>query len=74
MVTMDVYGHLFPSVAEALTDGLDAVLVAAREAPAAVPLVIASRRAATASCSRRPTPGCARGSSLAMRLRGRHER
>jgi integrase len=34
-VTMDVYGHLFPSVAEALTERLDDVFRAARDAPAA---------------------------------------
>ena len=32
-VTMDVYGHLFPSVAEALTERLDEVFRAARDAP-----------------------------------------
>lgn len=39
-VTMDVYGHLFPSVAEALTERLDDVFRAARLiAPAAPPTV-----------------------------------
>jgi integrase len=32
-ITMDVYGHLFPSVAEALTERLDEVFLAARSAP-----------------------------------------
>jgi integrase len=36
-VTMDVYGHLFPSVAEALTERLDDVFRAACDAPAATP-------------------------------------
>ncbi len=35
-VTMDVYGHLFPSLAEALTERLDEVFVAARHAPSQV--------------------------------------
>lgn len=34
MVTMDVYGHLFPSLNEALTERLDEVFRAARR-PAA---------------------------------------
>ena len=33
-VTMDVYGHLFPALNEALTERLDEVFRSAREAPA----------------------------------------
>ena len=39
-VTMDVYGHLFPSVAEALTERLDEVFRAARLTPDAEPASI----------------------------------
>lgn len=38
-VTMDVYGHLFPSLTEALTERLDDVFRAARAAPSIVPIV-----------------------------------
>jgi len=34
---MDVYGHLFPSVAEALTERLDDVFRGARDTPATTP-------------------------------------
>jgi hypothetical protein len=43
MVTMDVYGHLFPSVAEALTERLDAVFVAARDTPTDLGTVVPIR-------------------------------
>jgi hypothetical protein len=35
MVTLDVYGYLFPSLGETLADGLDATYRATLEAPAA---------------------------------------
>ena len=41
-VTMDVYGHLFPSVVEALTERLDEVFRAARLAPDAEPASVTS--------------------------------
>jgi hypothetical protein len=34
-VTMDVYGHLFPAINEALTDRLDEIFQAARLNPSA---------------------------------------
>ena len=37
MVTMDVYGHLFPSLNEALTERLDEVFRAARRPAAGRP-------------------------------------
>lgn len=41
-VTMDVYGHLFPSVAEALTERLDDVFRAARLIAPAAPATVAT--------------------------------
>jgi len=43
-VTMDVYGHLFPSIAEALTERLDEVLSRARRAPVPVPPAVIALR------------------------------